>query len=169
MWLPRRDDVDAGGQDRVRRRRRQAHPAGDVLAVGGDEVDAALVAQAGQDLLDRDPAGLADHVADHQDAARPLRARGVAVGRVAEARPADGAAIGIGIHVRIVAAPRVLGRGRRRKRAIRPSRYQRRRFRVREAVATGCWAWKAHLRSSRVRAISPRNGRPSCVLANHSR
>ena len=82
---------------------RQAHPARHVLAVGGHEVDAALVAQRRQDLLDRDPAGLADHVADHQDAARAVRARGVAVGGIAKARPADGAPSGIAIHVRIVA------------------------------------------------------------------
>jgi hypothetical protein len=37
---------------------RQAHATGDVLAVGGDEVDAALGAEARQRLLD----GLADPV-----------------------------------------------------------------------------------------------------------
>jgi len=45
----------------------------------------ALLAQPRQDLLDGEPPGLADDVADHQDAARALRARGVAVGRVAHA------------------------------------------------------------------------------------
>ena len=65
-------------------RRREPHAARDVLAVGGDEVDPALVAEPGQRLLDGDAAGLADDVADHQDPARAGRARRVAVGRVAE-------------------------------------------------------------------------------------
>ena len=39
----------------------------------------------GQQRLDGGPAGLADEVADHQDAAGAGRARRVAVGRVAEA------------------------------------------------------------------------------------
>ena len=68
---------------------REAHPAGHVLAVGRDEVDAALLAELGQEALDGDPAGLADQVADHQHATRAPWARGVAVGRVAEARPPD--------------------------------------------------------------------------------
>ena len=37
-----RDHVDAGREERLGGRRRQAHAAGDVLAVGRDEVDAAL-------------------------------------------------------------------------------------------------------------------------------
>ena len=89
MWLPRRDDVDAGRQEAVRGRRRQAHAAGHVLAVGGHEVDAALLAQLAEDRFDGDPAGLADHVADHQDAAGARRPRAVAVGRIAQASPAD--------------------------------------------------------------------------------
>ena len=44
-----RDDVDARRQHRVGGRRREAHAAGHVLAVGGHEVDAARLAQAGQD------------------------------------------------------------------------------------------------------------------------
>ena len=43
-----RDDVDAVREEGLGGGRRQAHAAGDVLAVGGDEVDAALLAQAGQ-------------------------------------------------------------------------------------------------------------------------
>jgi hypothetical protein len=64
-----RDDVDPRREDRIRGGRRQAHPTRDVLAVGGHEVDAALVAQRRQEALHRHPPGLADHVADHQHAA----------------------------------------------------------------------------------------------------
>ena len=70
-----RDDVDARGQDRFRQRRCQPHAAGDVLAVGRDEVDAARLAQARQQLLDRMAARLTDEVADHQDAAGSARPR----------------------------------------------------------------------------------------------
>ena len=87
--IPARDDVDAGGKDRVSQRRRQPHPTRDVLAVGGDEVDPAGGAQSRQHLLDRVATRLADQVADHQDAARPGRTRRIAVGRVAQARQAD--------------------------------------------------------------------------------
>ena len=83
------DDIDAGGQDRLGGRGGQAHAAGHVLAVGGHEVDAALLAEARQQRLDRLAARLADHVADHQDADGALGARRVAVGRVPEARPPD--------------------------------------------------------------------------------
>ena len=84
------DDVHAGGQDRVGGRRGQPHPAGDVLAVGGHEVDAARLAQLREQPLDRLAAGLADHVADHQDTAGALRPWRVAVRDVPEARPPDG-------------------------------------------------------------------------------
>ena len=86
MWLP--DVMTSTPEARIASAvdGRQAHPAGDVLAVGRDEVDAALLAELRQDLLDRDPAGLADHVADHQHAAGARRPGRVAVGRVAEAR-----------------------------------------------------------------------------------
>ena len=86
MWLPdvitstpapNRSAAVAGGQ---------AHPAGQVLAVGRHEVDAARGAQVRDEgLLDGQPAGLADHVADHQDPAGAGGAGGVAVGRVPEA------------------------------------------------------------------------------------
>ena len=69
--VARGDHVDAGAEDRVGRGRRQAHPAGDVLAVRGDEVDPALLAQPRQHLLDGHATRLADHVADHQHAAAP--------------------------------------------------------------------------------------------------
>jgi hypothetical protein len=84
-----RDDVDAGGEEGLGGRFGQAHATGEVLAVGGDEVDAALVAQCRQQLLDGQPAGLADDVADEQDPARPRRARRIAVRLVAEAGPAE--------------------------------------------------------------------------------
>src|SRR3954452_701089 len=82
--VPARDDIDAGREDRVRGRGREAHAAGDVLAVRGHEVDAALIAQAGQEVLDRDPARLADEVPDHEDPTDARRSRQVAVGRIAE-------------------------------------------------------------------------------------
>ena len=47
----------------------QAHATGQVLAVGGHEVDAARLAQLrDQRLLQRPAAGLADEVADHEHA-----------------------------------------------------------------------------------------------------
>jgi hypothetical protein len=85
-----RDHVDARREHRVGGRGRQTHPAGDVLAVRGDEVDPPLVAKPRQDLLDRDPARLADQVADHQDPAGAVRPRRVSVRGVAEPRPPDG-------------------------------------------------------------------------------
>ena len=48
-----------------------------------------LVAELGQDLLDGDAPGLADQVADHQDAAGAVGPLGVAVGGVAEAGAPD--------------------------------------------------------------------------------
>src|SRR5262245_60579191 len=65
-------------------------PAGHVLAIGGREVDAAFLAEPGQELLDGDAAGLADQVADHQDPQGAGRSWRVAVRRVAGARSADG-------------------------------------------------------------------------------
>jgi hypothetical protein len=94
--VARRDDVDAVREQRLRRRHRQAHPAREVLAVGGHEVDPALVAQGRQQLLDRETPRLADEVADHQHAARTGRARRVAVGRVAHARRVGAAGHGVG-------------------------------------------------------------------------
>ena len=82
--VARRDDVNAGLEQRLGGRRREPHPAGDVLAVGGDEVDPPLVADPRQRLLDRDPPGLPDDVADHQDPGGAVRARRVAVGRIAQ-------------------------------------------------------------------------------------
>jgi hypothetical protein len=70
-------------------RDREAHPAGQVLAVRGDEVDPPLGADPGQDLLDGQAAGLPDDVADEQDATGARRPRRGSVGRVAEDRPAD--------------------------------------------------------------------------------
>ncbi len=49
----------------------------------------AFLAELAQDRLHGDPAGLADQVPDHQDPAGTRRPRDVAVGRIAEARPAD--------------------------------------------------------------------------------
>ena len=43
----------------------------------------------GQELLDGDSSGLADHVADHQDPARTRRPRRVAVRDVAQPGPAE--------------------------------------------------------------------------------
>ncbi len=79
-----RDHVHAGREQRLGRPDGQPHAAGEVLAVGGDEVDAALLAEAGQHLLHGEPARLADDVADHEDPAGARRPRRVAVGRVAE-------------------------------------------------------------------------------------
>jgi hypothetical protein len=104
--VARRDDVHAGGQERIGGRRRETHPARDVLAVGGHEVDAALLAQVVDQLLDGDPAGLADQVADHQDATGAARSWGVAVRRIAEARSPDRALFRFGGHARIVAGRR---------------------------------------------------------------
>src|SRR5205823_2800663 len=70
-------------------RDRQAHPSGEVLAVGGDEIDSAFPAQRRQDLLDGQPAGLADDIADEQDPARTGRPRRVAVRGISESRPSD--------------------------------------------------------------------------------
>ena len=73
--------------------------------------------QLSEDGLDRDPARLADHVADHQHAAGALGPGCVAIRRVAEAGSPDGAAVRVCIHARIVAggerrAPRGPGPGR---------------------------------------------------------
>src|SRR5262249_29455697 len=84
-----RDDVDPGREQGFGRGNSQAHAAGDVLAVGGHEVDAPLIAKRRQDLLHGHPARLADEVADHQDSAGALWARRVPIGRVAEARSPD--------------------------------------------------------------------------------
>jgi hypothetical protein len=85
-----RDDVDAGRQQRLRDRDRQSHAAGEVLAVRGHEVDAALLSQRGQQLLDGDAARLADDVADDEDPARAGRSWRVAVRRVPQSRAPDG-------------------------------------------------------------------------------
>ena len=69
-----RDDVDARIEQRLGRGSGEPHPAGDVLAIGGDEVDAPLVADARQDVLDRHAPGLPDDVPDHQDPASRLTA-----------------------------------------------------------------------------------------------
>ena len=87
MWLPLVITSTPASNIASRGRWRQAHAPGHVLAVRRHEVDAAVLAQAGQHLLHRDAAGLADEVADHQDAARPVRSRRIAVGGVPEACP----------------------------------------------------------------------------------
>ena len=60
----------------------------------------------GKQALDRDPAGLADQVADHQHAARATRPGRVAVGRVAEAGASARRPVRSLTHVRIVAGRR---------------------------------------------------------------
>ena len=64
------DDVHAGVEERMRAvDDREAHAAGQVLAVGGHEVDAALLAQRrDQRRSSATRPGLADDVADHQHA-----------------------------------------------------------------------------------------------------
>ena len=62
-------------RDRVRARRKQlvgelagdARAVGDVLAVDDAEVDVELLAQAGQPLLDREPAGRSEHICEEED------------------------------------------------------------------------------------------------------
>ena len=89
MWLPDVMTSTPDGEQGLGGRGGQAHAARHVLAVGGHEVDAALLAQGGQDLLERVAAGLADHVADQQDADGALGSRRIAVGRIPEAGPPD--------------------------------------------------------------------------------
>ncbi len=69
MWLPDVMTSMPGLEHGLGRGRGQAHAAGHVLAVGGDEGDVALVPELRQERLDGQPAGPADEVADHQDAA----------------------------------------------------------------------------------------------------
>jgi hypothetical protein len=83
--VARGDHVDARAEEELGGGCSQAHPAGKVLAVGRDEIDPASAAQVGQERLDREAAGLADDVADQQDAAGAGRARRIPVGGVAEA------------------------------------------------------------------------------------
>src|SRR5205823_5015768 len=80
------NDVDSRGEERIGGRRGEPQPAGDVLAVGGDEVDGPLLAQPRQLLLDGLAPGLADDVADHQHPARARRPWRVSVRGVAEDR-----------------------------------------------------------------------------------
>ena len=63
-----RDAVDAGGDQFVVDFRRQARAAGGVLGVGHDQVEVLLGAQAAHGLRADVPAGLADDVADEEDA-----------------------------------------------------------------------------------------------------
>ena len=62
-----RDHVDAGVEHRRGGALGDAEAAGDVLAVGDDEVRGVALAQAGQRLDQRPPARLADDVADEQE------------------------------------------------------------------------------------------------------
>ena len=94
-----RDDVHAVRQERLGGRRGEAHAAGHVLAVGRDEVDAAFVAQSGQERLHGRPSGLADEIADHQDATGPRRAGRIPVGGIAESGLPDRPDVGRGIAV----------------------------------------------------------------------
>ena len=89
MWLPDVMTSTPAAKQRVRGRRRQAHATGDVLAVGGHEVDAARLAETRQQLLDGLPARLADQVADHQHPAGAGWSRGIAIGGVPESGQAD--------------------------------------------------------------------------------
>ena len=65
-----RDDVGAGGEQPVRQLRRQPPPVRGVLAVDDAEVDAELLAQPRQPLLDRAAAGGAEDVGEEEDAQR---------------------------------------------------------------------------------------------------
>ena len=61
-------DVGAGREQLVREPRGDAPPVGRVLAVDDAERDAELLAQPGQALFDRGPAGRAEDVGEKEDA-----------------------------------------------------------------------------------------------------
>ena len=65
--VPERDDVRAGGEQTVGELAGDACAVGDVLAVDDAHVDAELVAQRRQALLDREPPGRAEHVREEED------------------------------------------------------------------------------------------------------
>ena len=73
--IARGDDIHARPVERLGGGRGEAHPSGQVLAVGGDEVHAVEIPQAGELPLDGLAARPADHVADHQDPAGAARPR----------------------------------------------------------------------------------------------
>jgi hypothetical protein len=62
-----RDRVGSGGEQPLRQARRDPGPVGDVLAVDDAELDAVLLLQPGQALLDRLPARGAEDVGDEED------------------------------------------------------------------------------------------------------
>jgi hypothetical protein len=62
-----RDHVGTGRQQPLGEARRDPGPVGDVLAVDDAEVDALLLLQPGQALLDRLPACGAEDVGDEED------------------------------------------------------------------------------------------------------
>jgi hypothetical protein len=62
-----RDHVDARFEQPAGELRRDPDPVGRVLAVGDDEVEVELVAQPGQQLLDRAHARTAVHVSDEEN------------------------------------------------------------------------------------------------------
>jgi hypothetical protein len=89
--VARGDDVDAAAEEDLGGCDGQPEAAGEVLAVGRDEVDPPFRPEVRQDPLEGQPARLADDVADEEDAAGSRWTRGIAVGRVAEPGPPDGA------------------------------------------------------------------------------
>ena len=60
MWLPLVMTSTPAVEERSGGGHREAHPAGHVLAVGGDEVDPSLLAQTVELTLERLSSGLAD-------------------------------------------------------------------------------------------------------------
>ena len=61
------DHVRAGGKQAVGEPAGDACAVGDVLAVDDAHIDVELVAQAAQPLLDREPAGRAEHVCEEEE------------------------------------------------------------------------------------------------------
>jgi hypothetical protein len=62
-----RDDIGARAEQRVGELRREPGAVRGVLSVDDAEVDLALLAQAGQRLLDRTPAGRAEDVCNEEN------------------------------------------------------------------------------------------------------
>jgi hypothetical protein len=60
------DDIDAGGKDFVGDFAGDAGPAGGVFAVGDDEIESVLLAEFGEEFLDRAPARLPYDIANEK-------------------------------------------------------------------------------------------------------
>jgi hypothetical protein len=71
--VPERDHVGPGGEDAGGELRRDPDPVGQVLPVDDAEVDPELVAEAGQPLFDRTPAGRSYDVGEEEELQRSDR------------------------------------------------------------------------------------------------